>query len=65
MSEDIEGWTWLSNSRKWHYFVNGQSLCRKWTLWGWKSHDYELGNDNSPDNCAECRRRLKKRHESG
>ena len=27
-----EGWTWLINSKKWHYFVNNASLCKKWLL---------------------------------
>ena len=53
-----EGWTWLFNARKWHYFRDGQSLCKKWGLLG--SRDLEQGNDNSPDNCATCRKILKK-----
>lgn len=50
-----EGWTWLINSKKEHYFRNGQSLCGKWAC---------LGNDftNEPPRmgvaCAMC---LKKR----
>jgi len=53
-----EGWTWLFNARKWHYFRNGESLCRKWMIWN--SGDLELENDDSPDNCATCRKKLKK-----
>lgn len=53
-----EGWAWLSNSPKWHYFVAGRSLCGKWLM---VSGDLEQGKDNSPDNCAICRRELKKR----
>lgn len=50
-----EGWTWLFNSRKEHYFRDGQSLCGKWMC---------LGSDftNIPPHvevaCATC---LKKR----
>ncbi|MFA5559935.1 MAG: hypothetical protein WDA59_10885 [Methanofastidiosum sp.] len=53
-----EGWTWLSNSPKWHYFRNGQSLCGKWGLLG--NHELEQGKNNSPDNCAICRKKLEK-----
>jgi len=57
-----EGWGWLTNSRKWHYFVDGKSLCGKW--WApWLRNDVEQGNNDSPDNCAECKRRLKKHKE--
>ena len=53
-----EGWTWIFNSRKWHYFQEGRSLCRNFALLG--SADLEQGNDNSPDNCATCKKKLKK-----
>ena len=54
-----EGWGFPSQSRKWHYFTNGRSLCGKF---GWFDKDHlEDGNDNSPDNCKECKRRLEKR----
>jgi len=49
-----EGWKPLMNSRKWHYFRNGRSLCRKWMCLG----DGELDprTIKSPDNCSECYR---------
>jgi hypothetical protein len=53
-----EGWTWLFNSKKWHYFRDGKSLCKKWALLG--SEDLEQGNDNSPDNCITCKKILNK-----
>lgn len=59
VTKEPEGWTWLGNSRKWHYFVGDRSLCRKWGLFA--TPKLQQGNDDSPDNCAECRRRLKKR----
>ena len=34
MSETKEGWTWLINSRKDHYFRDGKSLCGKWMVLG-------------------------------
>lgn len=51
-----EGWTWLKNSRKWHYFVDKRSLCGKWQVVA--DDDLEQGNDDSPDNCAACKRKL-------
>lgn len=61
-SEEIkEGWGFPTGSRKAHYFVKGMSLCGKW---GFYFGSLEQGNDDSPDNCAECVRRLKKRKES-
>lgn len=59
MSEkNKEGWTYLTNSPKWHYFRNGQSLCKKYALL--MMPDLEVGNNNSPDNCKACQRQLSK-----
>ena len=58
MVENKEGWTWLSNSRKWHYFVDNRSLCGKFGLLS--SPKLEQGNDTSPDNCMACRKKLEK-----
>jgi len=55
-----EGWTWLINSRKWHYFRDSRSLCGKFALFDPMSGDLERGNDDSPDNCAACKRKLEK-----
>lgn len=57
-----EGWTWLQNSRKWHYFVDKKSLCGRFGLW--KDDDLEQGNDDSADNCAACKKKLAKRQEA-
>lgn len=56
MPELKDGWAWPNNSRKAHYFSRGRSLCGKMMYLG----ATEQGNDTSPDNCAECRRRLPK-----
>lgn len=56
-----EGWNWLFNSSKWHYFREGRSLCGKWMTLG--NPEYQQGNDNSPDNCAACKRKLLKERE--
>lgn len=50
-----EGWTWLFNATKWHYFVGNRSLCGRWINYG---HKREQGNNDSPDNCAACRKKL-------
>lgn len=62
MDEKKEGWTWLSNSKKWHYFHDGRSLCRRWAHLG--SDDVlKQGNDDSSDNCVVCCKKLKKEYE--
>ena len=55
MSKPKEGWTYLFNSTKWHYFRDGRSLCGKFALL--LSGALEKGNDSSPDNCAACKRK--------
>jgi hypothetical protein len=52
------GFPWLA--RKAHYFVNGQSLCRRWVFGGL----LEQENDESPDNCKTCIKLLKKEREN-
>lgn len=58
VEESQEGWMWLSNSPKWHYFMDGQSLCGKWMTF---SKKFEQGNDSSIDNCKACQKALAKR----
>lgn len=58
-NEKTEGWTWIRNSPKWHYFVDKLSLCRKFMLLQ-QPNDFEQGNNDSPDNCALCRKKLAK-----
>jgi len=52
------GWTnFGGQSSKWHYIAaEERSLCRKWAIW--KTHELQQGNDDSPDNCAACKKRL-------
>lgn len=57
MDKPIEGWAWLSNATKWHYFRDSRSLCRRWMFLG---DELESGKDNSPDNCESCKRALVK-----
>ena len=54
----IEGWGAPFCSRKWHYFTkDGLSLCGKV---GFYFGPLEQHNDNSRENCAECRKRKAK-----
>jgi len=60
--EFIEGgWTWLIGTSKWHYILDHRSLCGKWFLLG--NPELEQGNDNSPDNCKQCVKKLLKMKE--
>jgi len=54
-STPTEGWKWIVNAPKWHYFRDGRSLCGKWMCLG---KSFEQGNDDSPDNCVACRKKL-------
>jgi hypothetical protein len=63
------GWAWPLNSPKAHYHEKNPgadtdpkqrkakaiSLCGKMMFLG---HDFELGSDNSPDNCVRCKKML-------
>lgn len=55
-----EGWTWLVNATKWHYFVDGRSLCGRWMTFV-RASELEPDTGPGPDDCRECRRRLDKR----
>lgn len=52
-----EGWTWLHNSPKRHYFRDGMSLCRRFALFG--PHDFRP-DEVSSDNCKGCWRKRQK-----
>ena len=59
-----EGWGWILNSQRLHYFRDGRSLCRKWAVLG----DAELSNDSDdvichggvPDDCVVCKKKRAK-----
>ena len=57
-----EGWTFLHNARKWHYFRNSRALCGRWMYLG-PDEDLEQGNDESKDNCPTCVKKLLKERE--
>lgn len=52
-----EGWGQPLNSKKFHYFVGGMSLCRKWAYFG---KELELGEDDHSANCAACKKKKAK-----
>lgn len=56
MSESKEGWTWLFNSRKDHYFRDGKSLCGKWGLLNCAGLEKSLPKKA----CAACKKKLEK-----
>lgn len=55
--KEKEGWGFPINSKKAYYFVNGMALCNKWMYLG----ELEQGNNDSPDNCSVCRKKLERR----
>jgi hypothetical protein len=64
MSGKCEGWYCLSNAPKWHYFVDGRSLCGKWMTFENDPNAFEQGKNDLPSNCAACRKKLLKRMET-
>jgi hypothetical protein len=55
----VEGWHWLENSSKWHYFGDdGRSLCGRWATFDKKPENFEQGADSSSDNCVACAKKL-------
>ena len=65
MAEDRRGWGWPADAKKAHYFILkygeqwNTSLCDRWAYGG----NLEDSNDDSPDNCKACLRKLKKMRE--
>ncbi len=53
-----QGWTWFTNAKKRHYFVDKLILCGRYALFTHPQDGYETDNNNSPDNCAACKRKL-------
>ena len=51
-----EGWNWLFNAKKEHYFRNGRSLCGRWLCLGGK-----YSPEPPSDKEAICTTCLKKR----
>lgn len=47
-----EGWAWLYNSRVWHYFRDGRSLCGRWMNLG--GTEFDSSPEGHDRNCAAC-----------
>ena len=63
MSEEKkEGWGPALNSPKWHYFRGGRSLCQRYMIFN--DSFLEKGNNNSPDNCKQCSKKINKEIEN-
>jgi hypothetical protein len=53
-----QGWTWTHGARKWHYYRERRAICGGMLIFVHPSEGYELGNNDSKDNCAACKRKL-------
>lgn len=52
-----QGWKYLFNAPKQHYFKDGRSLCGRWMTFG---HGDCIEDNEKPqhDECTSCRRKL-------
>jgi hypothetical protein len=59
VAKSAAGWVWPLNSRKAHYFTEGEhiSICRRMMVF---HNNREQGNDESVDNCATCKKKKAK-----
>ena len=55
-----EGWGGPLLASKFHYFVNGRSLCRRWAFTG-ELQAGEVGEARRTEDCVACYRKLEKR----
>lgn len=58
--EGKQGWNYMVNSPKWHYFIEGRSLCDRWLGLGLSGFDDDPLSDNHPSNCAVCAKKVAK-----
>ena len=67
MSEDKklkEGWWMPFSSKRYHYFVEGRSLCRGWGFPNYDNIDKDTGNlEPQKTDCKQCFRKLLKHRE--
>jgi hypothetical protein len=52
-----EGWTFALNMNKWHYIVNGTSLCGRWFYLGSNFEDADPTVKTS-DSCLTCYKKM-------
>lgn len=55
-----EGWAWPVNAKKAHYFVNKESLCRRWMYLADLEASESIVEETSGD-CLACRKLFKRR----
>lgn len=60
VNKAVEGWTWTHGARKWHYYREKRAVCGRMLLFVHPDEGYELGKNDSPDNCAACKQKLAK-----
>lgn len=57
----VNGWRWMFNAKKIHFFNNGRALCGKWMILSSSDkEDLTVRNSPLPDECRECHKRAKK-----
>lgn len=60
MSDEFpEGWKWIPQRKKWHYFVRGHSLCGVMRA---RVGTFNKVADGGPDACKTCQGKLDKQH---
>lgn len=57
LEEKAEGWAWLTNGRKRHYFRDTRSLCGKWAYGGKDLENDDIDDPFFPGNCMGCQRK--------
>ena len=55
-----EGWIAIINSRKYHYCINGKTLCRKFMYLG-SDYQNKWNGKFTNDDCSGCVKALQKR----
>ena len=55
-----QGWAFPLRSRKWHYFVEGRSLCGRWLFLGGIYASGQKENACRDDDCRGCEKKLAK-----
>ncbi len=59
MAKNKEGWSWAPYTKRYHYYIAERSLCERYRLlW---IVELEQRDEEYPNDCAICRRKLKER----
>ena len=58
--DELHGWGKPGQSRNWHYFYEGRSLCNQWLFTGRLVEEPDFDDaPRQPDDCAVCHAKLK------